>query len=77
MWNLGTAFHENRARRIEFLQIFDNSGLWQPPRLILEMRREVRYLDQNIPEWLESALKRSDFDIAAIRKALASNSGAM
>jgi len=70
--NVITAFHENRARRIEFLQIFDNSGLWQPPRVVLEMRRgEVRYLDQNIPEWLESALKGSDFNISAIRRALA------
>ena len=73
MRNLVTAFQENRARRIELLQIFDNSGLWQPPRVILEMRRrEVRYLDQYIPEWLESALGGSDFNIVAIRKALTS-----
>lgn len=73
MWNLVTAFQENRAHRIEFLQIFDNSGLWQPPRVVLEMRRgEVRYLDQDIPEWLEIALEGSDFNIAAVRKAIAS-----
>ena len=70
MRNIVTAFQENRARRIELLQIFDNSGLWQPPRLILETRRrEVRYLDEYIPEWLESALGGSDFNIVAIRKA--------
>src|SRR5580658_2623063 len=73
MRNLVTAFQENKKRRIEHLQIFDNSGLWQPPRLILDMRRrEVRYLDQYIPEWLGSALGGSDFNIVAIRKALTS-----
>lgn len=70
MRNLVTAFHENREHRIEFLRIFDNAGLWQPPRVILEMRLgEPRYLDQEIPEWLDNALRISDFNILALRRA--------
>jgi predicted ABC-type ATPase len=70
MGNLLTAFQEHEQRRIEFVRIFDNSRLWQPPRITLEMRGgEVHYLDDSVPEWLETALKGSDFNIPAIRKA--------
>jgi hypothetical protein len=73
MANLVTAFREHAARRIEFLRIFDNSGLWLPPRVILEMRGgEASYLDQRIPKWLETALQRSEFNLPAIRKVLIS-----
>jgi predicted ABC-type ATPase len=73
MGNLVTAFQESEGGRIDFLRIFDNSRLWQPPRVILETRGgEVRYLDQDIPEWVETTLRGSDFNIAAIRKALSS-----
>ena len=73
MGNLVTAFQEHEGGRIDFLRIFDNSRLWQPPRVILETRGgEARYLDQDIPEWLETALSGSDFNIPAIRKALSS-----
>jgi predicted ABC-type ATPase len=73
MGNLVTAFQEHEGRRIEFLRIFDNSRLWQPPRVVLDMRGgEIRYLDQSIPEWLETALKGSDFNISAIRQSLVS-----
>jgi hypothetical protein len=35
-------------------------------------RGEIRYLDQCMPEWLETALKGSDFNISAIRQAVIS-----
>ena len=70
MVNLVTAFHEHEEHRIDFLRIFDNSRLWQPPRVVLEMQRgEAINLDASIPEWLETALNGSAFSISAIRKA--------
>lgn len=71
MKNLVIAFEENRNLRIDLLRIFDNSGHFGSPRLVVKMRRGIaRMIAPEIPAWLETALQGSDFSIQNLRAAM-------
>jgi len=73
MKHLLTAFEENRQKRIDRPQVYDNSQNRRRPRLVLSMYRGVpRTMASVIPTWLETALERSSFNIQSLRAAIRS-----
>ena len=70
MKNLVTAFEENRLGHIDQLQVFDNSRRFSRPRIILRMAGGLpKIMAADSPAWLESALERSTFNVASLRRA--------
>jgi predicted ABC-type ATPase len=73
MEHLLTAFEENLQKRIDRLQVYDNSQNRRDARLVLSLFRGVpRTLASEIPPWLETVLQQSSFNIPNLRAAMRS-----
>jgi predicted ABC-type ATPase len=51
-------------RSLDTVEVFDNSGFGQRPRLVFECSQgKVWYIANEIPDWLDSALHETEYQI--------------
>lgn len=51
-------------RMLDEVEVFDNAAFAKKPRLVLEsFRGRLTYIAQDVPDWLTSALRNTEFEI--------------
>ena len=54
-------------RSLDAVEVFDNSAFGQRPRLVLECQLgKVWYIANEVPEWLNGALRETDYEITTV-----------
>jgi predicted ABC-type ATPase len=68
LFNLRRAFEE-LGKAIDAFDIYDNSTLGMPPKLIASFRgRETTYLASELPAWMDEALGQTPYSTVKLRE---------